>query len=102
MVKVRGSAWEAYLVVQYKVRHYICSQQNGIFYRKSIQEPLEGFTAILGYVSRTINHGIAYGGNNEHAKTTILLTTILKGTSVLQACKMETHFRHRLCYRFKL
>jgi hypothetical protein len=23
---------------------------------------------ILGYVSRTINHGITYGGNNEHAE----------------------------------
>jgi hypothetical protein len=61
MVAVRGIAWEAYLAVLYKVRHYIRTQQNGI------QNHWKALLRILGYVSRTINHGITYGGNKEHA-----------------------------------
>ena len=48
MVEIREIAWEAYLVIQYKVRHYICSQQNGIFHRRDMLEPLESFTANIG------------------------------------------------------
>jgi len=54
--------------VQHEIRHYIRGQQDGIFHHGSVLEPLEGFAADIRLLSRTIDHGITYGGNNEHAK----------------------------------